>query len=379
MRGCVGMNDMMNVLWFINIPSPYRVDFFEELGKRMDLTVVFEKKNSDERDKSWTQERFHNFEGIILSGKSVWTDSAIDFRVIQYLKRAKYYSHVIISNPLTPLGMFCIQYLHSHHIKFYIETDGGFPKAGFGLKEKLKKLMIGRATGWLSTAEIHDQYYLQYGAIKDCIYRYPFTSIRENDILTEPLSEVEKTEIRHSLGINETKMVLFVGQFIYRKGVDVLLQIAEKLQDTAFVLLGGTETDEYRQIREKNDLKNIYYPGFIHRNKIKEYYCAADIFVLPTREDIWGLVINEAMAFGLPIITTNRCIAGTALIKNEKNGFIISVDDADKLYEYVSTLLSNTKLRKEIAIRNLELSWNYTIEEMARWHDEFFAREIFKT
>ena len=53
---------------------------------------------------------------------------------------------------------------------------------------------------------------------------------------------------------------------------------------------------------------------------------ASDLFVLPTREDIWGLVINEAMSFGLPIITTRKCIAGTELITDGENGYLLEAD-----------------------------------------------------
>lgn len=56
---------------------------------------------------------------------------------------------------------------------------------------------------------------------------------------------------------------------------------------------------------------------------------AADIFVHPTREDIWGLVVNEAMAKGLPVITTDRCVAGLELIKNESVGRIVPVENID--------------------------------------------------
>ena len=58
---------------------------------------------------------------------------------------------------------------------------------------------------------------------------------------------------------------------------------------------------------------------------------AADAFVLPTREDIWGLVINEAMAYGLPVVTTDRCNAGLELIKNNVNGYVVHVDDKGEL------------------------------------------------
>ena len=76
---------------------------------------------------------------------------------------------------------------------------------------------------------------------------------------------------------------------------------------------------------------------------------------MPTREDIWGLVINEAMAYGLPIITTDNCLAGLELIKNEENGYIIPVNNTELLAQYA-------KLQLIIVMRRL-----YKIEGLYTW------------
>ena len=61
----------MKLLFLSNVPSPYRVDFFNELGKYCDLTVLFEKTTSDERDESWKKYQFNTFRGIFLRGKTI--------------------------------------------------------------------------------------------------------------------------------------------------------------------------------------------------------------------------------------------------------------------------------------------------------------------
>ena len=59
-------DNTVKILFLTNVPAPYRVDFFNELGKMCQLTVLFEKDSSDERDRSWKKYRFENFEGIVL-------------------------------------------------------------------------------------------------------------------------------------------------------------------------------------------------------------------------------------------------------------------------------------------------------------------------
>ena len=71
----------MKIAFITNIPSPYRVDFFNELGKHCDLTVYFEKNSSDERDKSWENSKFINFKGVFLKGIKTDVDKAISFDV----------------------------------------------------------------------------------------------------------------------------------------------------------------------------------------------------------------------------------------------------------------------------------------------------------
>ena len=79
----------IEVLWITNIPSPYRVDFFEGLGKKVVLTVLFEKSKSDERDDSWIQDSFNNFNAIIFNGINIRTDSSFNFKIRKYLKKAE--------------------------------------------------------------------------------------------------------------------------------------------------------------------------------------------------------------------------------------------------------------------------------------------------
>ena len=81
---------MKKILFYTNIPSPYRVDFFNELGKFCELTVLFESTHSTERDELWKQYHFENFEGIIMSGKRTAVDMVFCPENIRHLKVKKY-------------------------------------------------------------------------------------------------------------------------------------------------------------------------------------------------------------------------------------------------------------------------------------------------
>jgi glycosyltransferase involved in cell wall biosynthesis len=90
----------------------------------------------------------------------------------------------------------------------------------------------------------------------------------------------------------------------------------------------------------------------------------ADVFVFPTLGDIWGLVINEAMSAGLPIITTSAAGASADLIKD--NGFIVPPGDTETLSDRLIEISTKDKLREEMGRRSLDIISDFTIEESAK-------------
>ena len=97
---------------------------------------------------------------------------------------------------------------------------------------------------------------------------------------------------------------------------------------------------------------------------------------MPTREDIWGLVINEALANGLPVITTDKCVAGLELVRNNENGFIIPSENIDALFEKMNIIINSDELINKMSSRSLEVVQEYTIEKMAEKHLEIFATRM---
>jgi glycosyltransferase involved in cell wall biosynthesis len=117
-------------------------------------------------------------------------------------------------------------------------------------------------------------------------------------------------------------------------------------------------------------LQNVILIGFKDKTTLFNYYKAADVFIHPTTTDVWGLVINEAMACGLPVITTDMCIAGLELIKNYENGFISKVNDFTSIPVYLNEIVENPELNFKMSNNNLnKIKW-YTFETMAKVHIE---------
>lgn len=366
----------MKVLFLTNIPSPYRVDFFNELGKQCELSVTFEGKKATDRNDLWMPNDVRcNFRAIFLNGIRTKEDQFFCPSIINVLQER--YDHIIVGGYSTPTSMLAIEYMRFKHIKFWIEADGGLIGKDSSIKYAIKRHFISSANGWLSSGNATKDYLVHYGARPVSVQWYPFTSVRKDEILTEPMDFQQKKLMREKLGMQvNQKIILSVGQFIFRKGFDVLLKaIPQCSKEYIFYIVGEEPTEEYLQLKKHLGLENVFFAGFKKKEKLRQYYQAADLFVLPTREDIWGLVVNEAMANGLPVITTDKCIAGIELVKNGENGYIVPVDNVEMLSVKINEILSNSILCENMAWSSLKIIKNYTIEAMARRHAQILNLE----
>lgn len=362
----------MKVLFITNIPAPYRIDFFNELGKYVELTVVFEAKHADNQGIkfNWNLEEISNFKPIFLNEGNI-NEKKIDWKIFKYIKKG-YYDEIVATNYAYLTEMAAIIYMKILGIPYYMETDGGLIREENIIKKLYKKMLVSGAKGYFSPSKSSDDYLVYYGARRNKIFRYPFTSLKERDITKKVLTSEQKKSYKERLGITEEKVVLAIGQFIPRKGFDLLIQAAQDLDHSIGIyIVGGEATREYLKLKNSFSCPHVHFEGFKKKDELVNYFKAADIFVLPTREDIWGLVINEAMSYGLPIITTNKCVAGLELVSKE-NGEIIESNSVDDLKNSIKKLLSQKDEIELMSNNSLKKIEEYTVEKMVKAHLEIF-------
>jgi len=151
-------------------------------------------------------------------------------------------------------------------------------------------------------------------------------------------------------------LMLYVGQLISRKGIGQLLRALDKLDDPDIGLLvigSGPQEKELREFCESHALENVYFEGFHQPDDLPRYYALADLFVLPSFKEVWGLVVNEALASGLYVLCSNQAGAAYDLINEGWNGALFDPRDVEEL----ATLVQQTKARiEEIRARREELS-----------------------
>lgn len=192
----------------------------------------------------------------------------------------------------------------------------------------------------------------------------------------------DKYESREKLGLDhDKKIVLFVGRLEPVKGLKYLIEAINILKDTKnleLIIIGNGNEKNNLEVLVK-DLKlngeNVTFTGKISNEKIPEYMAAADVFVLPSLSEGFPVVILEAMATGLPIVTTK--VKGLPeIVEDNINGLLVPPQNPEELADKINLLLNDENLRKKISILNKEKSKSYSWENVALTLEKLYVSTI---
>jgi glycosyltransferase involved in cell wall biosynthesis len=167
-----------------------------------------------------------------------------------------------------------------------------------------------------------------------------------------------------------TVVFLFCGQMIARKGVDILLAAFQRLARSARLLLVGREAELPALLAAlpADARSRITYAGFQAPEDLPRFFSQADVFILPSRYDGWGVVVNQALGAGLPIICSDLVGAGHDLVEDEVNGAKFHAGDADALAAQMERLVAAPELVEKWGAASREKARDWTPEVGAgRW------------
>ena len=351
----------MKILYLTDLPTPYRTRLLSMLAEKTELTALFERKTASYRNAKWLRSDGPKpYREVFLHG--IRRDNRLLFSPEPLPYLLKRWDRIVIGGYSTVTDVLSILLLRLLRRPFIISCDGILPKQTDKKKTALKRLLISSAACVLSTNDVSTQLLRAHGAKKVCLY--PFSSVLEADVAT---GLFDKQAYKKKIGCGTEKMALYVGQMIHRKGVDCLTEAFRTLDPerySLFLVGGKTASTE----------GNVHYVDFKQKDELEDYYRAADVFVLPTREDIWGLVVNEALARGLPVVTTDNCGAGLAMIRDGYNGYLAPVEDSAALADRIEKVCTAPDY-EAMCMHALETAREYTIEKMAQRTLEILGQE----
>ncbi len=187
--------------------------------------------------------------------------------------------------------------------------------------------------------------------------------------------------LRHSLGVSEEEMVLlFSGKLSQRKGPQLILnaikRLSQKMCERIVVVFlgGGNLVEELRSLAEQEPRVRVLFPGFQNQTKLSQYYHAADLMILPSREhETWGLVINEALHHGLPCVVSDAVGCAPDLIESGVTGYTFESDLSSSLASALENAFGLIR-RDETRVSCRQKVSTYGVDDAARGIAEAYGQ-----
>lgn len=358
---------MKKILFVFNHPAPYKVRFLNELAKFYDLTVIFERNGNKDRSKSFYFENKYAFKQVHIKGVKLGNENFISNGVKSHLKHNKY-DLVIMNGYSTLCEMKALNFIKKHHIKYAFYINGGIiNKDESSLKRKIKTHFIKGADFYFSPDEESNKYLVYYGADKNKIFNYAYSTIYEKEIVSKALSKDEKIRERKNLHIPFENVFVSSGQLIERKNYLKLISVWKDLPNNygLYIFGDGKQRARIQKYIKDNNVQNVMLEGFKNKEEMFKFFRISDAFVFPSKEDIYGHVINEAFSQGLPVISTTNVNSAKKLIKSKVNGEFINSVCKKELTDAI-----NVALKNDLSKEAIKTAKENTIEKMLKDHIE---------
>lgn len=361
---------MKSCFFLFSHPAPYKINLFNGLAKHLRLTVFFERELSGYAKAQYLAREQWKFQYRMLKGIKIGQENHLSFEVQRHLKQHRY-DYVIINGYSSLTEIITILFLQKHQIPYYLYVNGGVIRKDAPWKFALKKKLIAGAIGYIAPTAMIDDYLVHYGAKKDHIHHFPYSTIFQEEILKKPLSIQEKMELKKTIGLPLTgKILMSIGQFIPRKNFITLIRAWTKIPKQYHLIIVGNGPLEktYQRMIRLYKLSNITIKPFQPKNLLLSMLRASDGFILLSKEDIYGHVVNEALSQGIPVLSSEAVISSKVLIQQGVNGYRISL---------ASMHTFPKKLEQLLHIQNpeasLKIAKDNTIESMIKAHLNIFG------
>jgi glycosyltransferase involved in cell wall biosynthesis len=358
--GSAGSRLLRHKALFITVvPSPYQRDLFGALAAREDVDLKVCYMEAASPDSPWPEKPLRPFERIM---PGFWVPFGNARGHVNWGLPDLSEPDVVVVSTFTSLTGQWLMRCRLRHKPWLFW--GERLRRNAGLKELIQRKLaapISHASGVIGIGRAAEDGY------RRCFPHLPHFCIPYHCNLSSFFA------VRRYREASEPITFFFCGQMIQRKGIDLLVLAFERLVASgtnAQLLLVGREAalPKFLQMVSPATRSKIRYEGFQPLERLPEYFGRADVFVLPSRHDGWGVVINQALAASLPIITSNAVGAGLDLVENGINGMCIPANDVNALYCAMKRLASKPELARQWGERSMERAFDLTPEAGAeKW------------
>ena len=331
----------VRVALLTEIISPYRISVFNELAAdvRIELDVLFFSETEARRSwrVPWEKIRFRHrvLPGLLIAHRYQGGPIFLNPSVLIALWRGKYQAIICFGyhHPTIWLALLWCRFSRARAL-LWSESTRRDARSTSALIKRVKRHLVGRFDSFVAAGKSQVDYLYYLGAPAEKISVAP-DSVDSDFFTTQTqICRVRRAEIKRSLGL-QGPILLYVGRLLDAKGIPELLaafeQVVSQQQATLFLVGDGPDRYRYQELCRNRELTPVRFEGFRPQEELPRYYGIADVFIFPTHSDPWGLVLNEAMCAGLPIICSTAAGAAADLVRPGQNGFVHEPEDIETL------------------------------------------------
>ena len=365
---------MLNISFITNARTPYRKIQFEEFSKIPNCRFSIYYTNPNVLERKWKVDQIKNVKEVALKGIKI----SKKYGFVNFgLKK------IVLDSDLIMLGGYeqpsyqiVARLCKKYQKKYVLVSDGISPKKineinKNSLKYKLKNYVVKNSAAIFGNGLASKRYYTKvFDYSEDKIYNQFLT------VDVEKIKELGKNKeefrnyyrLKYNIPI-DSEVVIFSGRLIKRKNVDLIMDSLIGFKKVFLLIIGDGE--EKKRLSDLARQKGIDFAitGFIEeQEELFKMYYAGDILILPSYDEPWGLVVNEAMAAGLPVIVSNECGCSLDLVRDGENGYILTdLRNSETLRTLVMKALKN---KENFSKKSLEIIANWTFENSRKSFEE---------
>ncbi len=367
----------LRVVILTEIIAPYRIPVFNALARQegLDLHVMF----LAETDAALRQWRVYKDEihfsyqvlpswrlrvgkwGVLLN-RGLWSA----------LNEAN--PHAVLCGGYNyPSSWEALWWTRQRKVRFVLwsESNRHDQRSGRTWVEGLKKFFLRHCDAFVVPGKASFAYLQDLGASAESIFTAPNAVDNAYFAAAAEKAGAQESLYRQRLGL-PTRVILSAGRLVPEKGIFDLLEAYAKLESGLRAKLGlvfAGDGVSRRELVQRSRLISpgvVCFPGFAQREDLAVLYSLADSLVLPTHSDPWGLVVNEAMVCGLPIIATRVAGCVPDLVEEGWNGWVVPPRDPESLAAAIRSLMEQPETRRHMSANSRERIEHYSPENCAR-------------
>jgi glycosyltransferase involved in cell wall biosynthesis len=363
----------VRVALLTEIISPYRIPVFNALARQkgIELHVIF-LAETDPTQRHWLvykDEIEFSYE-VLPAWRRRWGAWHILLNRGLWSVLERFHPNSILCGGYNyPAFWEAVSWAKFHHVHFaaWIESTSRDQRNPGVLARFIKRWFIRNCSAFAVPGKSSFEYVKSMGVPAEQIHRAPnAVDIRRFANLARSVRE-RGAQCRTELGL-PPRYFVYAGRVTREKGVFQLLEAYTRLEpelrsEVGLVLVGeDTAKNELMKNAAKVYPGTVVFPGFAQRDQLAAFYALAEVLVFPTLSDTWGLVVNEAMACGLPVIASDVAGCVADLVHDGKNGYVVPAANVGKLAEAMAAFARDPQLASRMGERSARLIEGFSPE-----------------